>query len=274
MLKLLNRQPLVSCLLVTADGRTECLRRSLRSYFDQTYPHRELVIVNEGPTSYQEVIRELVKDRDDVRCVFLNGDYTLGGLRNISVGLAHGDIFVQWDDDDFSVPDRIALQLRTLLRRPEARLCYLSDQLHYYFDQKKLFWDDWAAYGSGGNKNFSLIPGTLMAWKEGFKFKYPSSGDLARAGEDSVLAESVLKADARIVHLLADHGHMHVYSYHGKNVWDAEHHMKISTLRSRPVAYLRSRRADLVKTIDYLQLPGVTTVMGRDGVAFSHEAAQ
>ena len=99
--------PKISCLLVTARDRFEYFERSVRCYDDQTYPNRELVVVNEGPKSYQEQIADHLKDRSDVKLVFLDGKYTLGALRNISISICNGDLFVQWDDDDFNTPERL-----------------------------------------------------------------------------------------------------------------------------------------------------------------------
>src|SRR4051812_40955970 len=113
-----SRPPKISCLLVAAAGRFDCFRRSVKCYLDQTYPNRELVIVNEGPREYQDQIADHLSGRADVRFVFLNGEYTLGALRNISVALSRGDLFVQWDDDDFNAPARLAVQYAYLKKHP------------------------------------------------------------------------------------------------------------------------------------------------------------
>ncbi len=263
--------PKISCLLVTANGRLDYLKRSIRCYFDQTYPNKELVIVNEGPKDYQEKIRAVIGDRDNVKYVFLDGYYTLGALRNISIALSQGEVFVQWDDDDFNSPERLSVQLNYLVKHPKAKACYFSDQLHYYFPTRCLFWENWGKFCSGGFKQFSLIPGTIMAWKSDFCTRYPSAGDCSSAGEDSVLAHRLCNNDEDVV-LLSGFGHMQVYSYHGNNVWDIEHHMNISRERAMENTYVLKYRDRICQTIDYLRLDGLITVMGRDGIAFQHEA--
>lgn len=262
----------ISCLLVTANDRFEYFERSFKCYCDQTYPNRELVIVNEGSKEYQEKIAEHVSGRDDVRLVFLDEDYCLGALRNISIALCHGDIFVQWDDDDFNAPERLMVQYNYLRRKPKARVCYMTDQLHYYFDAKTLFWNDWWRIHSGGWKKFGLIPGTIMAYKEGFPYRYPSSGEHASAGEDSVLAYDLCETHDEQVVLLEDIGHLHVYSFHGKNVWDIRHHMNISMVRGVQAFYLIENRDKITRTLDYLKLSDEIKVMGKDGLAFIYEA--
>lgn len=258
--------PKISCLLVTAAGRFEYFVRSVQCYCDQTYPNRELVVVNEGPASYQEQIANHLKNRSDVRLVFLNGKYTLGALRNISIATSFGEIFVQWDDDDFNAPERLMIQYSYLVRHPQARVCFLTDQLHYYFTSKKLFWNDWSAFHSGGRKEYSLIPGTLMAYRAGFSTRYPSVGVHCSAGEDSVLAMDLLKDDDSVL-LLNGVGYLHVYSYHGKNVWTEDHHSKISQERALTINRVLKDRDRIEQTIDYLKFDNVS-VMGRDGLAF------
>jgi glycosyltransferase involved in cell wall biosynthesis len=110
MINVDGKPPKISCLMVTANGRFETFIRAARCYADQTYPNRELVVVNEGTKEYQRQIAEHLAGRDDVRLIFLDGKYTLGGLRNIAIRLCQGPLFCQWDDDDFNSPERLALQ--------------------------------------------------------------------------------------------------------------------------------------------------------------------
>ncbi|MGI9570307.1 MAG: glycosyltransferase family A protein [Desulfobulbia bacterium] len=261
--------PKISSLLVTAGGRYDYFKRSYQCWLDQTYPNRELVIVNEGPVEYQQQIKELIGDRPDVKYIFLDGYYTLGALRNISIALCSGEIFVQWDDDDFNMPDRLAVQYAFLSKHLEAKVCYLTDQLHYYFTTQHLYWNNWERFLSGELIEFSLIPGTIMAYKEGFEFRYPSSGIHASAGEDSILAHDLCE-ESKVI-LLRDKGFLHVYSFHGKNVWDVEHHQGISRLRSLGVSHMIKNRSNITRTLDQLKLSDRVEVYGRDGLAFVYE---
>lgn len=262
-------KPKISCLMVTANGRFETFRRSYASYLSQTYSNRELLIVNEGSAEYQDFIKRHTAGRPDVRHLFLKGKYTLGALRNIAIRMCEGELFVQWDDDDFNAPDRVAIQYAHLSRRPE-RVCYLSDQLHYYFNRKQMFWESWGQFHSGGYKKFSLIPGTIMAYKKGFDARYPSSGEHCRAGEDTVLAYGLSEDN---VTLLDGCGYSMVYSYHGKNVWDEEHHLNISKERAFPISQVLHQRERIAATIDSLDLEGPIQIMGREGLAFTHKGA-
>lgn len=262
--------PKISCLLVTAAGRFDYFCRSVKCYNDQTYPNRELVVVNEGPKEYQEQIKNHLKDRKDVRFVFLDGKYSLGSLRNISVGLCNGDVFVQWDDDDFNMPSRLSVQLSYLIKNKKAKSCFLTDQFHYYFDDNRLYWNDWSLFHSGGRKEYSLIPGTIMAWRKGFSARYPCAGWQCQSGEDSVLAYGLLEDEDSVL-LLNGFGNLHVYSYHGKNVWDKEHHEKICRERSITISSIFENKDKIYETLDYLNLSNSIKVMGRDGFAFEYK---
>lgn len=265
--------PKISCLLVTAAGRFDYFRQSCQCYFDQTYPNKELVIVNEGPVEYQQQMKEFLGGRDDVKFVYLKGKYSLGGLRNISIAMSSGDIFVQWDDDDYNMPERLMVQYNHLKNR-KASVCYFTEQLHYYFDARTLYCNDWAQYHSGGSVKYSLIPGTIMAYKDRFLERYPSYGSSCSAGEDSVLSDSLVENSLGEITLLSGLGHLHVYTFHGKNVWDRDHHMAISRERSKSVDQILPNRHKICATLDYLKYEptaedsSTIKIMGRDGLAF------
>lgn len=268
MFKIHASFPKISCLMVTDTGRFDILKRSYQCYVDQTYVNRELVIVTDGSSEYKDCITNLVSDRNDVRLVFLDGKYTLGALRNISVGLSHGGMFVQWDDDDFNAPARLAVQCAYLLKHPKARMCFLGDQLHYYFATRHLYWNNWEKH-SGGYKKFGLIPGTILAYTDGFSYRYPSSGEHAAAGEDSVMTGYICETHGEEVLILKNYGYLHVYSFHGKNVWDMEHHLEISKKRSLLRRDLIKHRELVSRTLDYMQLDERIDVVGMDGLAFT-----
>jgi glycosyltransferase involved in cell wall biosynthesis len=255
--------PKISCLLVTADGRIEQFKRSFQCYVDQTYSNRELVIINDGSLEYQHQMQAVIGDRKDVYPIFLDGRYKLGGLRNISIEACRGDLFVQWDDDDFNMPQRLMTQYHRLSRTPN-RFSYLGDQLHFYFPNQELYWESWYEFHSGGMIEYSLIPGTLMAYRADFPTRYPISA----AGEDTVLAKELCQTNE--LQIVRGLGHLHVYSYHGKNVWDMDHHLHLSRTRSFDCDYLVRHRNRIEETLAYMNFPGPVRVMGREGLAYTY----
>lgn len=258
--------PKISCLLVTKGGRFDQFVHSVRCFDRQTYPHRELVVVNEGPHEYQSLIADHLHGRSDVNLVFLDGKYRLGGLRNISVALCTGDVFVQWDDDDYCAPGRLAAQYSHLAAHPKADACFLTDQLHYYAHTGEVYWEDWH-YHSGGRKPNSVIPGTLMAWQGRFGIRYPS--DWARCEDSVVVTRLYQKGDDHVARV-GGIGFHHAYSYHGNNVYELAHHMNLTVHRAYPVEHVLLYRDQLCRAIDEIEIPRPVRVMGRDGLAFSY----
>ncbi|MFO0610653.1 MAG: glycosyltransferase family A protein [Polyangiales bacterium] len=96
--------PLVTCVcLTTHPRRAAYLPDALRSYRQQTYARRELVVINDGAP--------LASNRADVRVVNLpprGAPWTIGEKRNVGVRAARGEYLATWDDDDVSLPARLA----------------------------------------------------------------------------------------------------------------------------------------------------------------------
>ena len=88
-------QPLVSCLMVTAD-RPQLMRRSIRCYDRQTYPNRELVVIDDGETNLAPILEDLPED--EVTYVTLDPeiDHVLGTLRNVALDEASRCMRVPW----------------------------------------------------------------------------------------------------------------------------------------------------------------------------------
>ncbi|WP_243664642.1 glycosyltransferase family A protein [Rhodothermus marinus] len=111
-----QRWPKVSCLMVTAD-RPHLVRRAIRSYLQQTYPNRELVVLDNGRQPLDEaLLAEVPADELVYARVEPRPDLVIGTLRNQALELARGDyIAPQWDDDDWSHPERLMRQMQVLL---------------------------------------------------------------------------------------------------------------------------------------------------------------
>ena len=78
---------------------------SIRSFLNQTYGASRLLIVNDG--------NPVGLDHPRIREVMLpfEAERTLGDLRNIALDHVETPLVIQWDDDDWSRPDRIAVQV-------------------------------------------------------------------------------------------------------------------------------------------------------------------
>jgi FkbM family methyltransferase len=82
---------------------------SIESFLRQSYPNKELVILNDCPG------QELVCDAPGVRVVNVDERLpTLGDKRNAAIALARGELIAPWDDDDISLPWRLSLSVERL----------------------------------------------------------------------------------------------------------------------------------------------------------------
>jgi Glycosyl transferase family 2 len=125
--------PLVSCLMPTRDRR-RFVPRAIRCFLEQDYPARELVIVDDGA----DPIEDLVPADPRISYERTPPFPALGGKRNFACGRARGDFMAHWDDDDWSAPHRLRVQVETL-RRTGASFCGLAT-LYFYQPERDLWW--------------------------------------------------------------------------------------------------------------------------------------
>lgn len=80
----------VSCIMLASPGRERLREMAIRCYLNQTYPDKQLIVVD-GSTGE-----------------------SIGTLRNKACAAASGDLIAHWDDDDWSSPTRIEDQVSFL----------------------------------------------------------------------------------------------------------------------------------------------------------------
>lgn len=125
--------PLVSCIMPTADRRG-LAALAIRSFQRQRYPHRELIVVDDG----DDPIDDLVRGDPQICYIRLPQRTVLGEKRNIACQAAQGELICHWDDDDWMSPERLGFQVAALLRQG-AGACGMS-QLLYYDPQSEAAW--------------------------------------------------------------------------------------------------------------------------------------
>lgn len=195
-----ERPPLVSCLMVTRD-RPDLARRAVHCFRRQSYPNRELVILDDGG---DDALENWCRGLGDATIRFLrvpSEGKTLGELRNRSVESAAGEYVAQWDDDDLSAPKRLELQMATLLAFG-ATACLL---------ERQQVW--WPARRRMAISCRRLWESSAVARKAAVG-AYPAE----RRAEDTPVVEGIVSA-GRIV--LLDAPWLYTYVHHGANVWEA-----------------------------------------------------
>jgi glycosyltransferase involved in cell wall biosynthesis len=95
----LRATPLVSCLCVT-EGRAAFMPWLLWTFERQTWPRKELVVVDSSPAP-------LVSRGPEVRVVTAPAGASVPHKRNLALAAARGEIVGWFDDDDWQHPERL-----------------------------------------------------------------------------------------------------------------------------------------------------------------------
>src|SRR5512146_1559944 len=100
---------MVSCVLPTRN-RAAFIGMAIESYQSQTYPVRELIVLDNG----DDETESLIPADSSIRYVKICGQKNTGQMRNACNELARGEIICHFDSDDWSAPERIADQVQRL----------------------------------------------------------------------------------------------------------------------------------------------------------------
>lgn len=208
-------QPKVSCLTVTAD-RKHLMKRAVQCFQNQTYENKELVIIDDGQQDLGDILTDLPADQVKYVKLEKKPENTLGKLRNRSLDEANGEFLVQWDDDDWYHPERIAIQARALMDGYDA--CCLSGAL-MHLDEEPYMQHPYVGYLPDG------IPGSIMH-RANTDIRYPHT----RRAEDTVYLNEWM--EKRYLQLPDDYSHLFIRCYHGNNTWEKDHFLR--RIRNNP----------------------------------------
>jgi glycosyltransferase involved in cell wall biosynthesis len=202
--------PLVSCMMPTYNRRP-FVAQAIAYFLRQTYPNRELVIVDDG----SDPVADLVPDDERFRYVQIPHGYSLGLKRNVASALACGEILMQWDDDDWYGPTRIEKQVRPLIRG-QAEITGLDNSVFFALPAQRF----WKCSNDVHNRMYvaGVIGGTLTFFKDLWErsARYP---DWSLA-EDAEFLRQALDAGARLVRVPSEN--LFMYIRHGRNTWRFE----------------------------------------------------
>src|SRR5262249_14724383 len=110
--------PLVS-ILIPAFNASEWIAGTIRSALAQTWPRKEIIIVDDGSTDATLSIARGFDARDVL--IVTQPNQGAWVARNAALAVSQGDV-IQWlDADDLLTPDKISKQMDASLRAPDAR---------------------------------------------------------------------------------------------------------------------------------------------------------
>jgi glycosyltransferase involved in cell wall biosynthesis len=244
---------MISCLTVTLpiSERFEMLKRSIAAYQVQTFLDRELVVVvnmnsSRGIKSCYTEIKNYIDSLNNpsIRCLDIQGQRTLGELRNISVSEACGDIICQWDDDDIFHPMRLEEQFN-FLQSTGADANILAEILLFFSETRELFYTNWSNTPYGG------MTGSLMCRKSSVP-EYPTSSERSKLGEDSYIVKLLNKSGR--IHYLKDKAYLFTYVSHSSNSWSAEFFNTIQSSLTISKGLFERKKEILFTQISALQM--------------------
>lgn len=106
-------------------GRLPYLGRALASFLSQDHPERTLVIINDDKNV------KLTCNYSNVICVNLDKKILLPDKRNLGVNIGKYDMYINYDDDDIFLPERISNKVK-LHKEREIESTYDRDAYTVY----------------------------------------------------------------------------------------------------------------------------------------------
>lgn len=206
--------------MVTAD-RPDFARRAIASFAAQSWPDKELVVLDNGSVPMRPLLEGLPPEQVVYRHTPRQEGRYIGALRNESLDMARGDFVVpQWDDDDWSHPERLTIQAEVLLGGYDA--CALPGTI-MHVDAPGFFLHPFIGLLKGG------VPPTLMHRRDP-GIRYPN---LRRTSDTSYLGQWHARP---YLTLARGTEHLYVRYFHGGNLWEETHFVR--RMRNTPRDFL------------------------------------
>ena len=112
-----NRSPLVS-IIMPAYNAANYIKESILSVQAQTYPHWELIVVNDGSIDQTEAILQTFTDSRIH--YFFQENKGVSAARNFGLRQMKGKFFCFLDSDDIFTPQSIEIRIRKFLAEPQT----------------------------------------------------------------------------------------------------------------------------------------------------------
>jgi glycosyltransferase involved in cell wall biosynthesis len=155
-----SNAPLVSVIMPIYNGE-RYLAASLASAEAQTYPHFEIVVINDGST---DACGEIAQTFPHVR-YWEQENQGIAAARNRAVSLARGELLAFLDDDDLWAPNKLELQVNYLKTHPEVSLVICNERLFFSDGFTSPIWLNHRLMQSD---HPGLVPGTWLLKKDIF----------------------------------------------------------------------------------------------------------
>lgn len=119
-------EPFVSIISPVYNTPSDCLRRSIRSILDQTYPQFELILVDDGSMEPCAELCDSIAQQDPRIHVIHQVNRGFSGAMNSGIDAAVGDSIMFIDPDDEMVPIALEHAVATMLQYECDMVCATS----------------------------------------------------------------------------------------------------------------------------------------------------
>lgn len=119
---------MVSCIMPTRNRR-HFVARAIEYFQRQDYPHRELIVVDDG----DDPVADLIPNMAGCRYIRIGAPLPVGAKRNLACEAAKGEVILHWDDDDWYADWRIRYQVHELIQN-RAEICGVVELIHFDLD--------------------------------------------------------------------------------------------------------------------------------------------
>jgi glycosyltransferase involved in cell wall biosynthesis len=125
----MSEHPLVSAIAIVNEVTHPYVNLLIRSFQKQTYPYKELILVNNTQTQFAASKLEIEATPNVI--LYDTPAYVSAGMaRNYGISIASGRIIAQFDADTYHFPDRLQFQVAALAKS-ECHISFLSKILTY-----------------------------------------------------------------------------------------------------------------------------------------------
>ncbi len=131
--------PLVS-VIIPAYNQAEFLPATLQSVLNQTYPHFEIIVVNDASTDNTDEVMKGFKD-PRIRYIVHEQNQRLSAARNTGILASRGEIIFLLDADDLFHPEKLQRHVEFLKAHPEIGVSYNARfELNHSADTIREMW--------------------------------------------------------------------------------------------------------------------------------------
>lgn len=116
--------PKLVSVIIPSYNYSQYIPETIESIRQQTYPHWEVVVVDDGSVDDTAAVVARFTEQDSRVKYHYQNNQGLSAARNTGIALAQGDYIQLLDADDYICKDKLRLQVEVLEQHPNADLVY------------------------------------------------------------------------------------------------------------------------------------------------------